>query len=274
MAKFSERYGYTNPSSVLIRERMTDEIMNAILTCYDLLKERPGFLYSNMEEYLWRYFLEQRLSDFYYVNQYGRKIPNQTVATNYIKDQKNAWYEKLNLIESSLEYFRKSLMVITCDSFIEDLNREFKRLNFAYRIIDDKVVEITSEEEITAIETALQNPSNGVKEHLHTALELLSKRPEGDYRNSIKESISAVEAVVREITGSNTLNFTELERKGIILPPVLKQAFEKLYGYTNEKSTGIRHALMDDTNTPSADEAIFMLVSCSAFINYLTKKKV
>ena len=49
--------------------------------------------------------------------------------------------------------------------------------------------------------------------------------------------------------------------------------FSERYGYTNDKTTGIRHALMDDTNAPTADEAIFMLVSCSAFINYLTKKK-
>lgn len=151
-------------------------------------------------------------------------------------------------------------------------NHEFKRLNFAYRIVENRIAEVTAEEEIAAIETALQNPSNGVREHLHTALELLSKRPECDYRNSIKESISAVEAIVRKITGANTLNFVELEKKGVALPSVLKQAFDKLYGYTNEKSTGIRHALMDDANAPGADEAIFMLISCSAFVNYLTKK--
>ena len=51
-------------------------------------------------------------------------------------------------------------------------------------------------------------------------------------------------------------------------------AFEKLYVYTNQEETGIRHALMDDEEnyTPSAEEALFMLVSCSAFINYLDRK--
>ena len=48
--------------------------------------------------------------------------------------------------------------------------------------------------------------------------------------------------------------------------------FSERYGYTNDKTTGIRHALMDDTNAPTADEAKFMLVSCSAYINYITKK--
>ena len=41
---------------------------------------------------------------------------------------------------------------------------------------------------------------------------------------------------------------------------MLKTAFEKLYVYTNDKATGIRHALMDETDAPSFDEAKIMLV--------------
>lgn len=40
MALFSERYGYIKPSDVIIRERITPEMKNAILTCYDMLFER------------------------------------------------------------------------------------------------------------------------------------------------------------------------------------------------------------------------------------------
>ena len=56
--------------------------------------------------------------------------------------------------------------------------------------------------------------------------------------------------------------------------PILRAAFEKLYAYTNQPETGIRHALMDDngTYTPASEEALFMLVSCCSFINYLNKK--
>ena len=37
----------------------------------------------------------------------------------------------------------------------------------------------------------------------------------------------------------------------------VKEAFDKLYAYTNQKDTGIRHALMDDDGTyvPSSDES-------------------
>ena len=278
MIRFSEKNGYAQPSSVLIREKITDKIINAICTAYDLLaqemEERQGSYednYRDLEQHLWCYFLNNRLNDFFDGRGY------YIVATKYIKSDVQ-WYKKLDLIEETLDYLaQKRNGMYIYDKwyyfFVDYLNNEFKRLNFAYRIIDNQIVEVTSKEEISTIETALNNSSKGTKAHLQTALNLLSKRPIGDYRNSIKESISAVEATVREITGANTLDFKKLETKGIVLSAILKKSFELLYGYTNNESTGIRHALMDDTNVPGVDEAIFMLVSCSAFINYLAKKK-
>ena len=49
-----------------------------------------------------------------------------------------------------------------------------------------------------------------------------------------------------------------------------KTAMENLYKYTND-SDGIRHALM---NAPDLyyEDALYFLVSCSAFTNYLTFK--
>ncbi len=273
MVTFSERHGYVSLTSVLIRERLTEEIINAICTSYDLLYSRcHADYYLGMEKYLWCNFLNKRLNDFFV----DRDGSFYAVATEYVKSD-DLWFRKMDIIEMTISYLADNHPPYFGDQFlrlfVESLNSAFKRLYFAYRIVDNKIIEITSQKEVDTIETALQNSSKGAKEHLHTALELLSKRPDGDYRNSMKESISAVEATVREITGANTLNFKSLESAGIVLPSVLKRAFESLYGYTNDKTTGIRHALMDDTNAPDADEAIFMLVSCSAFINYLNKKK-
>ena len=65
-----------------------------------------------------------------------------------------------------------------------------------------------------------------------------------------------------------------MEDKGLKIPSVLRSAFEKLYGYTNDKKTGIRHSLMGEMGeyVPDADEALYMLIICSAFINYLKSK--
>ena len=156
-----------------------------------------------------------------------------------------------------------------------NINNSFSRLSYAYRVINGQVVQITDKEEIIAIEDAMK-VSDSVKTHLSNALKHLSTRPNPDYRNSIKESISAVEAMCRKITDENTLgkSLNKLEKNGIKIPSMLKSAFEKLYVYTNDESTGIRHALMDDSDMPGFDEAKFMVVSCCAFINYIQGKRI
>lgn len=52
--------------------------------------------------------------------------------------------------------------------------------------------------------------------------------------------------------------------------PALRGAFQKLYGYTSD-ADGIRYALLEESNLDFED-AKFMLVSCSAFVNYLKAK--
>lgn len=274
MALFSERYGYTKPSDVIIRERITPEIQNAIFNCIIKLEKSLTF---NELGYIKNYFIiiERDICEHHF----NQKIIDykQGCIIDCIDNPTINWYKKLDLLEliinTSEQYYNiPPISNKIIKDFITNLNYEFKRLNFGYYIIENKITEITSEEEIKSIETALTTSDGNIREHLSKALELYSKRPIADYRNSIKESISAVEAISRNITGENVLNFKKMEEKGVIVPTVLRKAFECLYGYTNDKTTGIRHALMDDTNTPQAEEALFMLVSCSAFINYLNKK--
>lgn len=278
MPLFSERYGYTKASDVIIREKITPEIQNAICTCFDKLQDIykleeiscVEYKYVELEKHVWTKFLNQRL--FHY-NRYDHCL------VSYIEDSSNQWFQKLDLVEYSIKYIHHqdcSTRTKVSERFVKLLNFEFERLNFAYRIVGNEIVEITSEQEIKTIENAMDNSPRNIKMHLNSALEKYAQRPTGDYRNSIKESISAVEAFCREKTGENTLGkaLKQLEGKGIVIPPLLKSAFEKLYAYTNQEDTGIRHALMDDEGnyTPTAEEALFMLVSCSAFINYLERK--
>ena len=284
--QFSQRYGYTSLEDVIIREDMPEAIQNAICNCYDrlpdanLLEEDGNVsLKYSLSEYLWICFLNQRAKDFYDSSEYGN-FPE--VFLDCILSPNQPWYIKLNLLEITLSYinqkYSQNYMYFEKDPslFEKDLNTEFSRLNYAYRIIDHKIVEITSKIEIECIEQAVDGSDNRIKMHLSTALSLLSKRPEGDYRNSIKESISAVEVWCRAKTKENDLRsaLNKLESKGIIIHSQLHEAFNKLYDYTNNKETGIRHALMDDeeTYTPTMDEALYMIVACSAFINYLNKK--
>lgn len=66
MALFSERYNYTKPSEVLLRECFPKEIANGVCTCFDKLKNwmdcNPyiNLKYEELEEYLWIFFFESK----------------------------------------------------------------------------------------------------------------------------------------------------------------------------------------------------------------------
>lgn len=109
--------------------------------------------------------------------------------------------------------------------------------------------------------------------HFEKALKLYSDRQSPDYENSIKESISAVEAMCCIINGKDsTLSdaIKKIKNKGVHLHPALEKAFIALYAYTCDEK-GIRHAGIDFVDA-SAEDAKYMLVACSGFVNYLIEK--
>jgi|Deesub1362A_J573_1020465.scaffolds.fasta_scaffold01916_5 hypothetical protein len=182
------------------------------------------------------------------------------------------WYEVYDFIEFIANTYPDAK---TNQEFMNSCNFILESELSAYRFVGGKITQITSEEEISEIEEALEVSESlkTVNLHLKRALELLSDRKNPDYRNSIKESISAVEAICRLITQNDKATLgqalKEVEKK-VGLHSALKNAFSSLYGYTSD-AEGIRHALLDEPNL-SFEDAKFMLVSCSAFINWLISK--
>ena len=147
----------------------------------------------------------------------------------------------------------------------------------AFRFVGNKIVPITSDEEIGEIEEALSlsGPFAPAAVHLKTALDLFADRENPEYRNSIKESISAVEAMCKIIAGSpkGTLNaaLKAIERDGKVkIHSTLKSAYDKLYAYTST-ADGVRHG-MEDVKNLCVEDARYKLIVCSAFINYLKVK--
>lgn len=109
--------------------------------------------------------------------------------------------------------------------------------------------------------------------HLQSALSKLSDRTNPDYRNSIKESVSALESIAKVIANDSkdSLGGALDKIKGKLkIHPSLERGFKQIYGYTSD-ADGIRHGLMGET-TCDFEDAKFMLVSCSAFVNYLVVK--
>ena len=160
--------------------------------------------------------------------------------------------------------------------YSECFNSILEQGKSGYRIIDGLVSPIVGEVEIACIVEASNSKFLSVNTHLQKALQFYSDRENPDYENSIKESISAVEAMCCIITGMTGASATlgaalkKLEKNGVIIHGALREAFSKMYGYTSD-ADGIRHGGIDFKNAPSED-AKYMLISCSTFVNYLIEK--
>ncbi len=184
------------------------------------------------------------------------------------------WYEVYDFIEFIANNYPDVYNEVN-PKFIDFCNSVLERELSAYRFVGGKIIQITSEVEVSEIEEALEasKPLKAVNAHLKTALDLLANRKSPDYRNSIKEAISAVEAICNLITKEKKATLGQALKKiddKVGLHPALKNAFSNLYGYTSD-AEGIRHALLDEPNL-TFEDIKFMLVSCSAFINYLISK--
>jgi len=226
-----------------------------------------GFNVANDDDYLefiWKDVLHLKLNNL-------RGMSDQdTLGVLERRWFDGEWYECYDILEATLGYEVDSPVL---KGLVEELNSVLVRDLSAYRFVGGHCVPITTDEEIDAVEAALQTPLSSVQEHIHQAVVCLSNRKNPDFRNSIKESISAVEAICSTIVGKPHATLGKaLARIETKLPihKAQKEAFESLYGYTSD-AEGIRHSLLDK-GTLTADDAKFMLVACSAFIEFLVSK--
>jgi len=274
--KFSQRIGIRPIKTELEKEGISQELRNSLWTVILnlIINEKSNItpIYGNESE-LFLYFNALWI-DFYKLPidnlpQYSDRSVLEEKAFPIVRKWffESDWDLVLDFIEFSSTYHPE---------FQKVCNRFFKREMSAYRFIDDKLVEINSKEEIIEIESALRNSDKfkSVKTHLKTAIDLLSDRRNPDYRNSTKESISAVEALSKIIINNEKATLgqalKEIEKKHN-LPNSLKAAFSSLYGYTSDEG-GIRHSLLENDVKIDFEEARFMLIVCSAFVNYLFQK--
>lgn len=209
--------------------------------------------------------------------------PNQFSSLETVKQQNIINLQKY-LMESSewytifdfIEYYLECVSATKVDKVTSAINRILEEESYGYRVLDKQVIPITNAQELSTIHEAHSTLFDSVNKHFGKALDLYADRTEPDYENSIKESISAVEAMCCIITGETgpqaTLGKTirKLKGRGIHIHPAMENAFSSLYGYTSDED-GIRHGSIGFMNAP-AEDAKYMLVSCSAFVNYLIEK--
>lgn len=277
--KFSQRIGKVPGTKQLQLESIDDELKNGLwngIQVYILDQLNKECHYSPNSEFnsfcsvLWHHHYKLPLDNI----SHSDRTNMQHIRDSFYNVH---WYESYDFIEF-LANMESDEFVIESDKFKVFCNAILEREFSAYRFIDDKIAPITNEHEIDDIENAINQSEyytalKGANIHLKSALDKLSDRNNPDYRNSIKESISAIESIAKVISGNekDTLGgaLDKIKDK-IKIHPSLERGFKQLYGYTSD-SDGIRHALMDNHNCDFED-AKYMLVSSSAFINYLIVK--
>jgi hypothetical protein len=183
------------------------------------------------------------------------------------------WYE----IYDFLEFIQVFDGDIDVKEFRRVCNSVLENEHSGYRFVENQIAPIVNTVEIQAVEQAIDGCSvhqfDGARKHFGSALEKLSDRPNPDYRNSIKESVSAVESVCAIISSEPKATLGQALKKikdMVGLHPALEKGMSSIYGYTSD-AEGIRHAMTKESDCDLAD-AKYMLVSCSAFVNYLIMK--
>lgn len=272
MKRFSERIGAVETPSIIQLESVSSPLRNSI---WNLLVS----LFEVGENGWWH--IAELSCQFFYKLPVDELPPYNRRRMEWLKKQLFAlpWYGVYDYIEFVVEWYGR---VKVRQQFRKDqlsliFNRIFEEELSGYRFVGGELVPISSQAEVSAIESALSITSatglSGAHAHIAAALQLLAKRPDPDYRNSIKESISAVEAIAKQLGTAESQGLvgalTELGRK-VPLHGAFRAGLLSLYGYTSDEG-GIRHAMLEEPNV-GYDEAKYMAVACSAFVNFIAAK--
>ena len=268
---FLERMGIEPEKSIQIRS-MDDRLRNRLYNCLQdffnsIVNAGLGYGYKSTikfvfdqkglknQEDIYRFSLDKYFNDISY-----------WYTTYEIIEYCGDFISRYHMNSNQREYMR---------AFFNEFNRVLEEEKSGYRFLNGQIVPITDEKEMASLRESTNTGYSNVNIHMGKALSLYADRDKPDYENSIKESMSAVEAMCRIITKDDktkTLGeaINKLEDNGIEIHGAFKKAMSSLYGYASNED-GIRHGGIDYTKL-SEEDAKYMLIVCSAFINYLIEK--
>jgi hypothetical protein len=148
------------------------------------------------------------------------------------------------------------------------------RLSVTAKTIFPAIGTEETESLLRSLDVAFDSPFEGSKIHLQNSLNSLG---EGDHRTTVREAIHAVESAVRDFTSDPNAILSRAIKalvSDLGVHKALADAFDKLYAYSSDEK-GIRHALVfGDNERVGLDEAVFFLSACTAFVGFLSRKKI
>lgn len=281
MDKFSDRYGYTKHRDAYQLEEMDGALRIAL---YNAVYQ---FLHECNDESIEIDALVQDMWDEYSHKPLDAAPTSFSGIIRYLHEVfgKRDWYEPYNALEfiaANIDYLYPVEYAYTGSRFDYDelthdfndmVNQALEREMSGYRMISGKIIPITNEGELWSLRESVSTtgPYSGVAAHIQSAIDHLSAKPEPDFRNTIKEAISAVEAAAGVACGDEKASLGQalkLLGKDNRIHPALLKGWGEIYGFTSDAG-GIRHGSSGGDVPVDSAMAKYMLISCSAFANYL-----
>lgn len=288
---FSERYGYVTKKlqyeylNEFSKAHLWDEI-----NWHFLVKAKRMYEESEDECEIDNDCSEQAFEFYYSLNRdfWGQSVDELKIDPSQVKAglknivMNTMWHNTFDVIEAIVRICpvlvpdnkkRKTLL----KNFHSATNKVFEEQRCAYRLLDGMIVPNVNNIEIVTITNALVDTAliKTVNAHLEQAVKHYSDRRNPDYRNAIKESISALESLINLIAGSKGSTMSDalklIKRKDILgLHQALHNSLMSLYGWASDES-GIRHYLKEES-TIENDDAKLIIVTCCSFVSYLIAK--
>lgn len=280
--RFSERIGLKKISDALQYDSMSEGLKNRIINLLHeaYIKNYGVGFYSVDDSFEYQLYCSIMLD--FFKQSYSEILSAGFEHEQYFKDilqctLSQEWYELFDL----LEFLINDVGIIN-DEEKKKLNIILDQENSAYRLSkENRFIPIIDSTLMKTIDNTLDIDSfYHAKQHVSKAILSLSDKKNSDYNSVVRESINAVESCLITLAG---LDSSKKNTLGIAIK-VIKQKygdsidfsflkpFEQLYGFAS--NNGIRHSANEGSVIVDLADAILVLTTCSALLNYLSSKQL
>jgi len=264
---FSEERGIVQKKLQI--ECMDPKLKNMI---WSALSESFRFFNHSIYREDWRDGPDQKLAFSLCVHHLGARrdqLTTQNAAYTVLDSffKKAAWNEIYDLVQFIVQNYKGYSNVKI--RLINDLNKALVYGDSGYRIVEDRVVQMVSDEEINAIAESVHKGKNAWDRYILEALDDLSNRTNDNYEITVDNAIKAAETAMAMVVDRTSGTLTQLA--GMIDEDILDghiaAAYKDFYSYSNKVA---RHINTEKERKISMGTAKLVLMNCVSLCNYLS----
>lgn len=281
--RFSERFGYKKVSDIIHTDEITDDIKAVIINYLEdfLNLTNPDKEYNGFE-FFKRFYLDYCTIKLNIIREEIDYVRGRQDILAYIRMhlEDRQWYEYYELIEFLLSWAKgriKYNVQAVLKEQIDKLNSSLEKYNSGWRMTSTlEFIKLTDSLLTDTIDKVQQSPFVQAQEHIKKSINEMSLVGNSDYNRMIIESINAVESCLKHIVKDENATLGKAVKELTLMYPEIDSEFLKPFSeiYGRISNNGMRHANGNSENVKHASEseAILVLTTCSALINYLSNQ--